>query len=87
MRLYEATGMGCLLITDYKANLGEMFEPEKEVVAYRDSQECIDKMRFYLDDRNSGARADIMAAGRRRTLTDHTYRSRMANLVKIIQSL
>ena len=87
LRLYEATGMGCLLITDYKANLGEMFEPEKEVVAYRDSQECIDKMRFYLDDRNSGARADIMAAGRRRTLTDHTYRSRMANLVKIIQSL
>ena len=31
MRMYEATGMGCLLVTDYKSNLDEMFEPEKEV--------------------------------------------------------
>ena len=35
MRLYEATGVGALLVTDWKENLGEMFEPGKEVVAYR----------------------------------------------------
>src|SRR5215510_8181628 len=39
-RLYEATGMGALLMTDWKENLHELFEPGKEVVAYRRSHEC-----------------------------------------------
>jgi hypothetical protein len=85
MRLYEATGMGALLITDYKDNLHEMFEPEKEVVTYRSAEECIDKSRFYLNERNSAARNAIMSAGQRRTLTDHTYESRMRRLVELIQ--
>lgn len=84
MRLYEATGMGALLITDYKDNLHEMFELEKEVVTYRSAEEGVDKVRFYLDERNSAARETIMAAGRKRTLSDHTYESRMRRLVELI---
>jgi spore maturation protein CgeB len=86
MRLYEATGMGCLLVTDYKDNLHEMFEPEEEVVTYRDAAECADKIRFYLHDRNSTARERIAAAGRRRTLNEHTYHARMKHLVELIDA-
>lgn len=86
MRLYEATGMGCLLVTDYKDNLHEMFEPEQEVVAYRDAAECIDKLLFYLDERNHSARDRIASAGRRRTLNEHTYRARMERLVELIEA-
>ena len=39
-RLYEATVMGALLVTDWKENLAQMFEPGKEVVAYRSPEEC-----------------------------------------------
>jgi spore maturation protein CgeB len=84
MRLYEATGMGSLLLTDAKANLWEIFEPEKEVVTYADAEECVDKVRFYLDERNATARQAISMAGHRRTLQDHTYDKRMKNLINLI---
>jgi spore maturation protein CgeB len=87
MRLYEATGMGCLLITDQKDNLHEMFEPEREVVTYRDAAECVDKVRYYLDARNRAACRAIALAGQKRTLRDHTYRARMEHLVDLIRAI
>jgi hypothetical protein len=87
MRLYEATGMGCLLVTDYKDNLHEMFEPEREVVTYRDGAECVDKILFYLDERNRGERDKIAAAGQRRTLHEHTYQARMKHLLELIRAI
>jgi spore maturation protein CgeB len=86
MRLYEATGMGCLLVTDYKDNLHEMFEPGQEVVTYRDADECVDKVLFYIDDRNRSARDRIAAAGRKRTLNEHTYHARMKHLITLIDA-
>jgi hypothetical protein len=81
MRLFEATGMGALLITDAKTNLHEMFEPGREVVTYSNTDECIDLVRHYV--RHDDDRARIAAAGQRRTLRDHTYELRMAELVDI----
>ena len=86
MRLYEATGMGCLLVTDRKDNLGEMFEPEKEVVTYGDSADCVDKLRFYLAPANAAARASIMQAGQRRTLAEHTYDARMRQMLALLRA-
>jgi hypothetical protein len=87
MRLYEATGMGCLLVTDFKDNLHEMFEPEQEVVTYKDAGECVDKVRFYLDDRNRTERERIAAAGQKRTFGEHTYHARMKHLVELIEGI
>ena len=86
MRLYEATGMGCLLVTDRKDNLGDMFEPEKEVVTYGDAAECVDKLRFYLATANAAARASIMQAGQRRTLSEHSYDARMRQLLQLLRA-
>ena len=41
LRLFEATGVGTLLVTDWKKNLHEMFEAGKEVVTYRTPEECV----------------------------------------------
>ena len=79
--------MGCLLVTDYKDNLHEMFEPEQQVVTYRDAAECADKVLFYLDDRNHAARDRIVAAGRKRTLNEHTYYARMKHLMALIDAV
>ena len=83
LRLYEATGMGALLITDAKDNLAEMFVPGEEVVDYRDVAECAELIRYYLD--NEPERARIAAAGKARTLRDHTWAVRMQELVEILQ--
>src|SRR5258706_121030 len=40
MRLFEATGVGTCLVTDWKENIGALFEPDREVLTYRDASEC-----------------------------------------------
>lgn len=84
MRLFEATGVGTLLITDWKTNLHEMFEPGKEVVAYRNPEECAELVRYYLE--HDDERKAIARAGQQRTLRDHTYAQRVAQLCEIVVS-
>jgi hypothetical protein len=83
MRLYEATGCGALLVTDQKDNLGELFSAGKEVVAYRNADEAIELIRHYTDRTEEAAA--MANAGQARTVRDHTYRHRMAELVDILQ--
>lgn len=82
MRLFEATGMGAMLITDKKKNLKEIFKVGQEVVDYKDAEDLIRKIRYYL--KNDGEREKIAEAGQKRTLKTHNYKVRMAELVKII---
>ncbi len=84
MRLYEATGVGSLLITDAKTNLAELFEPGHEVVTYANAEELVREARRYLAD--DDARREIAAAGHARTLRDHTYAIRMQELATILEN-
>jgi len=83
MRLFEATGMGACLVTDWKQNLHTLFEPDVEVVTYRNAAECIEKIRWLI--RHPKQSADIAAAGRRRTLSSHTFAHRAPELDAIIR--
>ncbi|MFC3678315.1 CgeB family protein [Ferrovibrio xuzhouensis] len=83
MRLYEATGVGTLLLTDRKDNLGELFEIGSEVVAYSSAEEAVELIQYYLahpEDAQAIARA-----GQARTLREHTYRHRMEELVPVLE--
>jgi spore maturation protein CgeB len=84
MRLYEATGVGTLLVTDEKANLAELFEPGREVVTYANADELADRVLQYLAD--DDARRTIAEAGQRRTLREHGYDTRMKELAAILQA-
>jgi spore maturation protein CgeB len=83
MRLFEATGTGALLVTDWKTNLHEMFVLDKEVIAYRTSEECAEMIQYYLEHEDE--REVIARAGQVRTLRDHTYNQRMQELVDIVE--
>jgi len=83
MRLFEATGVGTLLITDRKDNLGELFEVGKEVVAYSTPEEAADLIRYYLNHPDEAE--EIAKAGQARTLSEHTYKNRMEELVPVLQ--
>jgi hypothetical protein len=85
MRLYETTGVGTLLLTDWKQNLAEMFEPGTEVAVYRTPEECVETIRYYLDHEAEWDR--VARAGQARTLREHTYRQRMGQLVELVESL
>lgn len=83
LRLYEATGVGSMLLTDAKSDLAELFVPGQEVVAYGDPAECAELIAYYLA--NPDERDAIARSGQRRTLEEHNYRSRMAELVAIVE--
>lgn len=84
MRLYEATGMGCLLLNDRKSNIAEMFEPGREIVCYDSPEECLELIRYY--SKNTTERERIAAAGQQRTLSEHTYVNRTAELVALFRT-
>jgi len=76
MRLWEATGVGALLLTDDKDNMRDHFEPGKEIVTYTSVGDAIDKIKYFLTHENE--RRAIAEAGQRRTLRDYTYDQRFA---------
>lgn len=81
LRLFEATGMGALLVTDWKKDLGTVFDVGKEVVAYKSIEECAELIRYYLD--HPRERDAIAAAGQKRTLQQHTYWHRARQLAEV----
>ncbi len=83
MRLYEATGCGALLLTDYKENLNQLFRIGEEVVAFRSTEECIALVKYFLKYPDE-AQA-IAKAGQKRTLKDHTYDKRMVYTAEILE--
>lgn len=84
MRLYESTGLGALLITDYKNNLNSLFKIGKEVVAYKNEKDLIKKVRYYLT--REKLRRKIAQEGQRRTLSSHSYQIRMKELLQILNN-
>lgn len=82
MRLYEATGMGAMLLTDTKDNLNDLFSVGNEIVAYKNKLDLVNKVKFYL--KHDVERMEIARAGQKQTLTRHTYNDRIACLIKII---
>jgi hypothetical protein len=82
MRLYEATGVGTMLMTDEKENLPGLFTPGSEVVTYSGEDELVERVAYYLE--HDEERRAIAAAGQARTLREHTYRHRMEELLAIL---
>jgi len=83
MRLFEVTGMGSCLITDWKKNLSELFEIDKEVVSFKSVEECTEKVKWLLE--HPSEREAIAKAGQQRVLKDHTFNIRTEQLNEIIQ--
>ena len=81
-RLYEATGVGAMLITDKKKNMDDLFKVGKEVVDYTDPNDCVKKIQYYLEHEQE--RAAIARAGQERTLREYTYKQRMVELLEIL---
>ncbi len=83
MRLFEVTGVGSCLLTDWKDNISDLFEPDSEVVTYRSPQECVEKARFLLENENT--RLAIALAGQNRTLQEHTVEQSVAQIEALIR--
>lgn len=82
IRMYEATGVGTCLMTDFKQDMGEYFEPDSEVIVFRNKEEAAEKYR-YLFEHPEELKA-IAKKGQRRTLKEHSIESRIDEINSII---
>jgi spore maturation protein CgeB len=77
--------VGTCLVTEWRKNLSEFFEPDKEVVTYRSPEECLEKIKWLLEHPEECQA--IAKSGQARTLKDHTFSQRAVQLDGIIKSL
>lgn len=84
-RMFEATGMGALLVTERGKNVSDLFEPEREILVYESIAEAVELTKKALMDFESYS--DVAKAGQRRTLQDHTFSKRSNELHKGLTKL
>ncbi|MBI9062377.1 MAG: glycosyltransferase family 1 protein [Marinilabiliaceae bacterium] len=80
MRMYEVTGMGTCLLTDWKPDIDNYFKPDEEIVTYKSLEEAKEKVTWLLN--NPTELKQIGLQGQKRTLQKHTFESR----AKVIDS-
>lgn len=79
-RNFEVPGAGGFLLTEAADNIEEYYRDGKEIAVFRDTDELIEKARYYLAHERE--RATIAEAGYRRTLDEHTYEKRFRALFR-----
>jgi spore maturation protein CgeB len=82
IRLWEATGVGACLVTDWKENLSDLFKPDIEVVTYQTKEECVEKINYLLN--HPQQMKAIAEAGQKRTLEQYSYAKRMKELIPFL---
>ena len=84
LRMFEATGVGSCLLTEYKSNIKDLFDPDKEVVTYKSKDELLSKIKDIKN--NHKIIQEIAQNGQRRTLENHTTSIRIREIDELIQS-
>jgi spore maturation protein CgeB len=85
MRLFEATGVGAFLLTDFKDNLHTLFAPDREVAVWRSVDDGLKAIDRALGD--DIGRETIARAGQARTMAQHSYRHRAAEILGFVDTV
>ncbi|OMQ06242.1 hypothetical protein BW722_00750 [Lawsonia intracellularis] len=79
-RVFDIPATGSFLITDWQQQMDTLFEPNKEVVSYREVGEIRELVQYYLTHPNQ--RKSIASAARQRVLAEHTWEHRLQTLLE-----
>ncbi|MCM3880896.1 MAG: glycosyltransferase [Vicinamibacterales bacterium] len=80
LRTFALCCAGTFQLVDWRDGLDRWFRPGVELETFRTPTELRRQAERYLAD--TGGRARIAAAGRRRVLSEHTYRHRLSLMLK-----
>jgi glycosyltransferase involved in cell wall biosynthesis len=83
--LFEAMACRQLVLTSYMEELSDYFEIGKEIVCYKDDEELLFLVDYYLH--NEAERERIINAGYLRFMKCHTYIQRWCNVIEDIDAL
>lgn len=80
-RTFEISACGTLQIVDDRDDITQFFTPGEEIVTYRSVEELADKIDYYLA--NEAEREAIAFRALQRTMRDHSYVSRLSQLLDL----
>ena len=84
-RLFDVPAAGAFLITDWREQMDELFEPGKEMIVFREPEEIPELVEYYL--RHPEARTRMALAARRRVLAEHTWDHRLQFILKTMADI
>jgi spore maturation protein CgeB len=83
-RTFEIGGCGTLQLTDERHDLQSFYTPGSEIVTYADPDDLVAKLDYYL--LHEEERMQIALNGLYRTVRDHTYPTRLSQLLTAVYS-
>lgn len=83
-RVYNILGNGGFLMHPYCEGLAKEYEDVKDLVFYRDQQELVRKIKYYLE--RPQRRAYISTNGKRKTRLKYSYKQRCKTFLNIVQN-
>lgn len=84
-RVYDSMAAGCLLLTNYREEIDELFVDGEDLVVYTDAQDFLKKLRFYLN--NESERLRIARSGQKKVLAVHSYEHRAQKLLDAVKEI
>lgn len=79
-RLFDVPAAGSFLLTDWRQQMERLFEPDKEVVCFKEPEAVPELTSYYLQ--HPAERERIALAARKRILAEHTYEHRLQTLIR-----
>ncbi len=80
LRTFEILGAGGFLLVEPLKDLKDLFEDGKDLVFYNDIVELKEKVEYFLVHENE--RKEIAANGYKKAIKNHTFKNRIAQIVK-----
>lgn len=85
MRMFEASGVGTMLLNDEGENLSSIFVPGREIETYTSIEDAAEKAKYYMN--NPQKAIEIGKNAQQRTLRDYNYNNFVLNLKDYLKSL
>jgi len=82
-RLFDLPANGVMQISDGGPYLDEFFKAGEEIIGYKDQDDLIDKLHYYLE--HNEERKRVALNGYRRVIKDHRFRYRMRQAGELIE--
>lgn len=81
-RLFEISSCATLQLVDNRPELPSLYTPGSDIATFSTSGELVDKIEYYLTHENE--RREMVKRNLYKTVTEHTYRRRLARMLQIV---
>lgn len=84
-RIFDVPATGAFVLTDWREQMDELFEPHTEIAYYQEADEIPERIRYFLD--HPQERQRIGTAARKRIVAEHTWQHRLQRMLQHLRAV